>query len=85
MYNLFRTKESSGWTNAQARSKQDAQVQRRLQMPLRLKGRNAKSRSAAADRLGACRNTTVRNTIANRLELYKTGGIHKLCEIQGSG
>ena len=85
MYNLFRTKESLGWTDAQAPSEQDAHVQRRLQMPLRLKGRKAESRSAAADRLGACRNTTVRNTIAHRLELYKTGGIHKLCEIQGPG
>ena len=85
MYNLFEIDESLGWTNAQARSEQGAQVQRRPQMPLRLKGKGAVNWSAAAYRLGACHNTTCRTTIANRLELYKTGGIHKLCEIQRPG
>ena len=80
MYNLFEIGESLGWTNAQARSKQDAQVQRRLQMLPLLKSGQAESRSAAAYRLGACR-----NTIVNRLELYRTGGIHTLCEIQEPG
>jgi len=48
-------------------------------------GRGGRKLERSADRLRAYRNTTCRNTIADRLELYKTGGIHKLCEIQEPG
>ena len=80
MYNLPEIDESVDWLDAQVRSEQNAQVQRRLQMLLLLKSGEAESRSAAADRLGVHR-----NTIANWLELYEAGGIEKLCEIQEPG
>ena len=80
MYNLPKIDESVDWLEAQVRSEQDAQVQRRLQMLLLLKSEKAKSRSAAADHLGVHR-----NTIANWLELYEAGGTRKLREIQEPG
>lgn len=80
MYNLPEIDESVDWLKAQVRSEQDAQVQRRLQMLLLLKSGEAKSRSAAANRLGVHR-----NTIANWLGLYEAGGVEKLCEIQDPG
>ena len=80
MYNLPEIDETVDWLDAQVRSEQDAQIQRRLQMLRLLKSGEAKSRSAAADRLGVHR-----NTIANWLELYEAGGIEKLREIQEPG
>ncbi|MCS3783604.1 helix-turn-helix domain-containing protein [Salinibacter ruber] len=77
MYNLPEIDEPVDWLDAQVRSEQDAQVQRRLQMLLLLKTGEAKSRSAAADHLGVHR-----NTIANWLGRYEEGGTEKLCEIQ---
>jgi hypothetical protein len=43
MYNLPEIDESAGWLDAQVRSEQDAQVQRRLQMLLLLKTGQAES------------------------------------------
>ena len=80
MYNLPEIDESVDWLDAQVRSEQNAQVQRRLQMLLLLKSGEAESRSAAARHLGVHR-----NTIANWLQLYEAGGIEKLCEIQEPG
>jgi len=80
MYNLPEIDEPVDWLDAQVRSEQDAQVQRRLQMLLLLKTGEAKSRSAAADHLGVHR-----NTIANWLGRYEEGGVEKLCEIQEPG
>ncbi|WP_251965868.1 helix-turn-helix domain-containing protein [Salinibacter ruber] len=80
MYNLPEIDEPVDWLDAQVRSEQDAQVQRRFQMLLLLKTGQAESRSAAARRLGVHR-----NTIANWLGRYEEGGIEKLCEIQKPG
>ena len=80
MYNLPEIDESVDRLDAQVRSEQNAQVQRRLQMLLLLKSGKAESRSAAARHLGVHR-----NTIANWLQLYEAGGIEKLCEIQEPG
>ena len=80
MYNLPEIDESVDWLDAQVRSEQNAQVQRRLQMLLLLKSGEAESRSAAADRLGVHR-----NTIANWLQLYEDGGIEALREIKDPG
>ncbi|MCS4057947.1 transposase [Salinibacter ruber] len=80
MYNLPEIDESVDWLDAQVRSEQDAQVQRRLQMLLLLKTGQAESRSAAARHLGVHR-----NTIANWLGRYEEGGTGKLCEIQEPG
>nr|WP_279311002.1 IS630 family transposase [Salinibacter ruber] len=80
MYNLPEIDEPVDWLDAQVRSEQDAQVQRRFQMLLLLKTGQAESRSAAARRLGVHR-----NTIPNWLGRYEEGGIEKLCEIQKPG
>nr|WP_272507568.1 helix-turn-helix domain-containing protein [Salinibacter ruber] len=80
VYNLPEIDEPVDWLDAQVRSEQDAQVQRRLQMLLLLKTGEAKSRSAAARHLGVHR-----NTIDNWLGLCGEGGIKKLYEIQEPG
>lgn len=80
MYNLPEITESAQRLDRLVRKERDAQVQRRLHMLLLLKTGKAKSRSAAARRLGVHR-----NTIASWLNLYEEGGIGKLRQIEEPG
>lgn len=80
MYNLPEIDEPVDWLDAQVRSEQDAQVQRRLQMLLLLKTGEAKSRSAAARHLGVHR-----NTIANWLGRYEEGGSRSFVRFRSLG
>lgn len=77
MYNLPEITESAQRLDRLVRKERDAQVQRRLHMLLLLKTGKAKSRSAAARRLGVHH-----NTIASWLNLYEEGGIGKLRQIK---
>lgn len=80
MYNLPQINEAAQRLDRLVRKERDAQVQRRLHMLLLLKTGKAKSRSAAARRLGVHR-----NTIASWLNLYEEGGIGKLRQIEEPG
>ena len=80
MYNLPEIAEAVEKLEELAYEEQDAQIQRRYHMLLLLKTGEAKSRSAAARRLGVHR-----NTIANWLELYEEGGLEELQEIGEPG
>ena len=72
--------ESTDWLDRQVRAEQYAQIQRRLHVLRLLKSGKAESRSAAARHLGVHR-----NTIANRLQLYKDGRIEALREAKDPG
>ena len=80
MYNLPEITESVEKLERLVRKEKDAQIQRRFQMLLLLKTREAKSRSGAARQLGVHR-----HTVSDWVELYEEGGIEKIQEVEDPG
>jgi transposase len=80
MYNLPEVTEPAQQLEELVRKEKDAQIQRRFNMLLLLKTREAKSRSAAARQLDVHR-----HTVSNWLSLYEEGGIEKIQEVEDPG
>ena len=80
MYNLPEVTEPVEQLKELVRKEKDAQIQRRFQMLLLLKGGEAKSRSGAARQLGVHR-----HTVSDWVELYEGGGIEKIQEVEDPG